>query len=136
MSEEHILAHTRGTIGMADARYRTAIRAGHHDLVGDEAVSGGGGDAGASPFALVLAGLSACTTITLRMYAERKGWAFTSLTVELTCYREDKVVKIDRILTIEGLDAEQKQRMAEIAEKTPVTLALKAGTPIKTTLSG
>ncbi|HEY1707991.1 MAG TPA: OsmC family protein [Rhizomicrobium sp.] len=136
MSEDHILAHTRGTISLADARYRTAIHAGHHDLVADEPVSGGGGDSGASPFALVLAGLSACTTITLRMYAERKGWAFTELAVELTCYREeDKTVKIDRVLTIGGLDAEQKQRMAEIAEKTPVTLALKTGIPIATALA-
>jgi putative redox protein len=70
------------------------------------------------------------------MYAERKGWTFTGLSVALTCYRdENRTVKIDRTLTIEGMDAEQSARMAEIAEKTPVTLALRAGIPIATTLA-
>jgi putative redox protein len=135
MSDEHgnIIAHARATL--AAARYRTDIRAGHHDLIADEPASAGGADAGASPFGLVLAGLGACTAITLRMYAERKGWELKSLTVAMTCYREDKVIKIDRTIAIEGVDPDQRTRMAEIAEKTPVTLALKAGMPIATTVA-
>lgn len=133
---EHTIAHANAVIKLAEARYRTDIHTGHHDLVADEPAGGGGADAGASPFGLVLAGLGACTAITLRMYAERKNWTFTQLSVAMTCYRdENRVVKIDRILTLEGVDAEQKKRMAEIAEKTPVTLALKAGMPIATTVA-
>ncbi len=128
----NMLAQARATL--AEARYRTEIRAGHHDIVADEPVTAGGADAGPNPFALVLSGLGACTAITLRMYAERKNWPVTALSVALTCLREDKVVRIERTLTIEGLDAEQKTRMAEIAERTPVTLALKAGMPIATTV--
>jgi len=133
MSEHsNTLAHARATL--AEARYHTDIRAGHHDLVADEPVSAGGADAGPNPFALVLSGLGACTAITLRMYAERKSWPLKELSVEMTCFREDKAVKIERVLTIGGLDAEQSARMADIAERTPVTLALKGGMEIKTRL--
>lgn len=139
MSDEHenTIAHASAAIKLAEARYRSDIRAGHHALVADEGPGGGGLDAGPNPFALVLSGLGACTAITLRMYAERKGWTFTDLSVALTCYRdENRAVKIDRVLHIDGMEDEQKKRMAEIAEKTPVTLALKAGMPITTTLAG
>ncbi|MDB5448707.1 MAG: osmotically inducible protein, partial [Phenylobacterium sp.] len=57
-----------------DARYRMQLDAGGHRLVADEPAANGGADAGPSPFLMVLAGLAACTGITLRMYAERHGW--------------------------------------------------------------
>ncbi|MEI9990630.1 MAG: OsmC family protein [Rhizomicrobium sp.] len=118
---------------LAEARYRTDIRAGHHALIADESVSAGGADAGPSPFAYVLAGLGACTAITLRMYAEHKKWPLTGLGVDLEYYRDDKAFRVERMLHIEGaLDAEQRARLADIAERTPVTLALKAGATINT----
>jgi putative redox protein len=123
----------RAQAKLAAARYRTDIRAGHHDLVADESVSAGGADAGVSPFGYVLAGLGACTAITLRMYAERKDWKLTGLGVDLEYYRDDKAFRIERVLHIEGeLDAEQRARLADIAERTPVTLALKTGNTINT----
>jgi len=121
---------------LAQARYRTDIRAGHHDIVADEGPHEGGADAGPTPFGLVLAGLGACTAITLRMYAERKNWPLTGLSVDLEYYRDEKAFRIERVLHIEGdLDAEQRGRMADIAERTPVTLALKAGNTINTKLA-
>jgi putative redox protein len=69
------------------------------------------------------------------MYAERKQWPVTSVQADIHFKREDKVERIDRILHIEGADAEQKKRMAEIAERTPVTLTLKRSLDIKTTLA-
>jgi putative redox protein len=133
MSEGATRLVGRASARLAEARYRTEIRAGHHELVADEPVSEGGGDAGASPFALVLAGLGACTAITLRMYAERKTWPLTGLRVDLEYYRDGAAFRIERVLHIEGaLDAEQRARLADIAERTPVTLALKAGTAIHT----
>jgi len=126
----------RAVAKQAEARYSVNIRAGHHDLVADEPVSAGGGDKGPSPFGLVLAGLAACTAITLRMYAERKNWPLSGLGVELQYFREDKSFRIERALRVQGdLDAEQRARLADIAERTPVTLALKAGATIHTTLS-
>jgi putative redox protein len=137
MTEAHgtTIAHARAKITLAQAAYRTEIRSGRHEIVSDEPQVAGGADAGPNPFALVLAGLGACTAITLRMYAERKQWPVAGIAVALSCLREDKVVRIERKLTIDGLDAEQKQRMLEIADKTPVTLALKGGMPIATTLA-
>lgn len=126
----------RAQAKLAQARYRTDIRAGHHDLVADEGPHEGGADAGPTPFGLVLAGLGACTAITLRMYAERKTWPLTGLSVDLEYYRDDKAFRIERTLHIEGnLDAEQRARMADIAERTPVTLALKTGNTINTKLA-
>jgi len=126
----------RARAKLAEARYRTDIRAGHHDLVADEGPHEGGADAGPTPFGLVLAGLGACTAITLRMYAERKSWPLTGLSVDLEYYRDDKAFRIERVLHIEGaLDAEQRARMADIAERTPVTLALKTGNTINTKLA-
>jgi putative redox protein len=137
MSEQHsgtrLVARATANISLSDPRYATNIRAGHHDLVGDEGQGGGGADAGPSPFGLVLSGLGACTAITLRMYAERKQWPLQKLTVEMEYYRDDTAFRIERLLRAEGpLDAEQRARLADIAERTPVTLALKAGATINT----
>ncbi len=118
---------------LAQARYRTDIRVGHHALIADESVNAGGADAGPSPFGYVLAGLGACTAITLRMYAEHKDWKLSGLAVDLDYYRDDKAFRIERVLHIEGeLDDAQRARLADIAERTPVTLALKAGATINT----
>jgi putative redox protein len=123
----------RASARLAAARYAVNIRTGHHDLIGDEPVAGGGGDTGPSPFGFVLAGLGACTAITLRMYAERKNWPLSGLAVDLEYFRDDKTFRIERVLHIEGaLDEEQRARLADIAERTPVTLALKAGATINT----
>src|SRR5215510_8422050 len=70
-----------------DAPHRQTIRAGHHDLVADEPTTNGGADAGPSPFGLLLSGLAACTSITLRMYADRKGWALGPVRVDLRLSR-------------------------------------------------
>ena len=129
--ETHLVA--RGTAKLASARYRTDIKVGHHALVADEPVSAGGADAGARPFEFVLAGLGACTAITLRMYAERKDWPLTGLAVDLEYYRDGTAFRIERVLRFEGpLDDAQHARLADIAERTPVTLALKAGATIHT----
>jgi putative redox protein len=116
------------------ARYAVDVRSGHHRFIADEPVSGGGGDAGPSPFGLLLASLGACTAITLRMYAERKGWPLTGVEVDLTYHATNDTPSIERKLRLDGLDATQRARCAEIAEKTPVTRALKRGIDIKTML--
>lgn len=137
MSKENsgTLLVARASARQADARYMVTIKVGHHGLVGDEPASAGGGDAGPPPFGLVLAGLAACTAITLRMYAERKNWPLTGLGLELEYFREAGTFRIERVLHVEGaLDAEQRARLADIAERTPVTLALKAGATINTRL--
>lgn len=115
--------------------YAVTLSAGRHTLTADEPPALGGRNAGPAPYELLLASLGACTAITLRMYAERKQWPLQSLRVELHYRKEGERGRIDRALTIDGdLAPEQRARMAEIAERTPVTLTLKAGVDIHTAL--
>jgi len=125
------MARAHAEIGLED--YRVAIRAGSHELVADEGPALGGKDAGPAPYDLLLSSLAACTLITLRMYAERKGWPLEGVKLDLHYRVEEGRAQIDRKVTLLGdLDAAQKARFAEIAEKTPVTLTLKDGVPIHT----
>ena len=117
--------------------YGVRIDSGGHPLRGDEPVAHGGGDTGPTPFGLLLSGLGACTAITLRMYAERKQWPLTGADVELSDLAPDRSNRwIDRVITLHGpLDDDQRARLAEIAEETPVTRAVRGGTEIRTTIS-
>jgi putative redox protein len=129
------MAHATARIGTVD--YATAITAGHeHEFTADEGPELGGKDAGPAPYDLLSSALGACTVITLRMYAERKQWPVTAVHADIRFARQDKVESIDRTLRIEGaVDDEQKKRMADIAERTPVTLTLKRSMEIRTKLA-
>jgi putative redox protein len=117
-------------------RYHVDLRAGRHALAADEPAGLGGADTGPSPFGLLLSGLGACTAITLRMYADRKQWPLDGVEVRLAYTVKDRATRwIDRQITLCGpLDDGQRARLAEIAEKTPVTRAVRAGTEIRTTV--
>ena len=110
-------------------RYQQEIRAGKHQYLADEPVDMGGADAGPAPFDFIMSGLGACTSMTLRMYAERKELPLRQVTVELSHHKvEIDGVKhdcIQRSITLDGdLTAEQRQRLLEIANKCPVHRAL------------
>ena len=126
------MAHGIARIGKD--HYRTEINVSGHDLIGDEGPGLGGKNEGPAPYDFLLAGLGACTAITLRMYADRKGWPLESVDVGLRLLSKDGL-RVDRVLTIAGLDDEQMARLADIAERTPVTLTLKGGLPIDTRLA-
>jgi len=119
-----------------DPDYRQSVRCGRHEMVVDERPARGGADAGPMPFEYLLASLGACTSITLRMYAERHGWNIGAVDVSLALRRSDHDSRIERRVTIAGsLSAEQQTKLTEVCEKTPVTLVVKSGIPMRTTLA-
>jgi putative redox protein len=131
MSEGKLVGRARAAIGAIP--YAVTINAGPHTITADEPKALGGGGTGPGPFDLVLSGLGACTAITLRMYAERKQVNLRSISVDLKIVREDDKFAVERSVTLEGdLSDEQRARFADIAERTPVTLALKSGMTIVT----
>jgi putative redox protein len=124
---------TRVIATIGTENYAVSITAGTHHLEADEGVKLGGKDTGPAPYELLCSALAACTAITLRMYAERKQWPLQAVRVDLRFSREGDKDKIARNLSFTGdLDSSQRARLADIAERTPVTLSLKHGVEITT----
>ncbi len=134
--------------GPAAGRLAQRIAAGRHRLAADEPVEAGGGDTGPNPYDLLLAALGACTSMTLRLYADRKGWPVESIAIHLRhgkihaedcaeCEtREGRIDRIERRIELAGpLDAAQRQRLVEIAEMCPVHRTLKGEKQILTRLA-
>lgn len=114
------------------------ITAGPARFVADEPVEIGGLDLGPTPHDLVCAGLAACTTQTLRLYAKRKAWLLGPVTVKVT-HRRDLSAKpidiFDRVITLGGdLDEAQRARLLEIADLCPVHKLLTGGAAVLTTV--
>lgn len=129
------------TVTLDRSHYRTEIVANGHVIVADEPESMGGTNEGPSPYDLVVAGLGACTAMTLRMYADRKEWPLETITVELrhekmhakdcNCGADEEMGRIDvmeRIIHVTGdLDDDQRGRLLEIANRCPVHRSLHEG---------
>ena len=115
--------------------YAQTIKTSAHQIASDEPEKRGGTNTGPSPFELMLGSLGACTAITLRMYSERKQWNLGTLDVKLRLLKDGDVQSVERTISVSSaLDDEQKAKLLEVADKTPVTKALAAGVAIKTTL--
>jgi len=134
--------HTSLTLGRARAHidaapYVVTMQVDGHTIVADEPEVLGGRNAGPRPFGLLLAALGACTLMTLRMYADRHQWPLFTLDVQLHYLRshENAADRIERVLEISGLDDQRRAKLAHIAERTPVTLAIKSGVSIDTRLA-
>jgi uncharacterized OsmC-like protein/alpha-beta hydrolase superfamily lysophospholipase len=125
-------------------KFQQTIRTGRHTLTADEPIAAGGLDTGPNPYDLLLAGLGACTSMTLRLYADRKQLPLERVSVKLahsrihaqdceTCEtKEGMLDRIDKDITVEGpLDADARARLLEIAEKCPVNRTLKSEIDIR-----
>ncbi|MCP1767974.1 bifunctional alpha/beta hydrolase/OsmC family protein [Bradyrhizobium japonicum] len=115
------------------SKFNQAITVGPHHLVADEPIAANGEDAGPGPYDFLLAGLGACTSMTMRLYADRKSLPLDRVTVTLKhskiyakdcaeCETRDGMLdQIERDIAIDGaLDAEQRKKLMEIADKCPV----------------
>ena len=116
-----------------NGKFQQTVTVGPHQLLADEPLSSGGDDTGLAPYDFLLAGLGACTSMTMRLYADRKSLPLQRTTVTLRhskIHAEDcaecetkagMLDQIDRVIAMEGpLDAEQRKKLIEIADKCPV----------------
>jgi putative redox protein len=134
-------------------KFQNAIVAGHHRLLADEPVSAGGLDSGPSPYDYLAAALAACTSMTLRIYADHKQLALGRVTVSVAhgklpaehCRdcgeaaegRTGKIDRFERVITVEGgVDAATAAKLAEIADKCPVHRTLDARSAVVTRIAG
>jgi putative redox protein len=118
-----------------ETKYGVQTTVRHHRVGADEPAARGGGDASPTPLELLAAGLAACTAITLRMYAERKRWDLQTIQVDCRAFADGAGYRFERSIRLSApLTDEQRGRLGEIAEKTPVTKIVKAGAPIATEL--
>ncbi len=116
-----------------NSKFQQTVSIGPHRMLADEPVAAGGEDSGPGPYDYVLAGLGACTSMTMRLYADRKSLPLERTTVTLKhskIYAQDcadcetkqgMLDQVERVIAMEGnLDAEQRKRLLEIADKCPV----------------
>ena len=131
----------------ADDGFTTQMKAGNHIMIADEPTSYGGNDFGPSPYELVSAGLSACTAMTIQMYAKRKGWLINNVEVHTSydkTHAEDcencdensaKIDTFNREVKLDSnLDEKQIKRILQIADKCPVHKTLHSETQVLTNL--
>jgi len=131
-----------------EGKFSQRVVVGRHVIRADEPVSAGGMDTGLSPYDLLLAGLGACTSMTIRMYADLKGIPLERATVELRhdkihaadcteCEtRDGKIDRIERLIRLEGpLSEEQRAKLLEISNKCPVHRTLHSEVTIPTRLA-
>lgn len=127
--------------------FKQEVVIGNHHLQADESIESGGTDTGPSPYDLLLASLGACTSMTLRMYADRKEWPLQGVTVRLRHFKiyaedcancetkEGKIDRIEREILVEGqLTNVQRARLLEIANRCPVHRTLQSEINIQTKL--
>jgi putative redox protein len=128
MTSVHLVS-TAGFVQEIDAR--------SHHFKSDEPADHGGTDSGPAPYELLLGSLAACTSLTLRMYGDRKGWDLGRIEVKAGFKRDaDGTERIERTVSVSAaLEPAQRERLAEICEKTPVTKTLKRGLAINTTFA-
>ncbi len=110
------MPHIKAIIGKE--HYRTEITAGDHTIISDEPLNEGGNNEGFSPLRLIAASLGSCTAITLRLFADRKGWALESCEVHITVSFENGTTVFKKDIKLTGdLPEEQRLSLLKIAEK-------------------
>ena len=147
---EHAVEHVR-VMETGEGKFQNAVQAGRHRLFADEPESVGGLDSGPSPYDFLSVALGACTSMTLRLYAEHKKLALGRISVDVShakihakdcdeCTEEERagsgrIDRFERVISVEGeVTNEVRDKLLEIADKCPVHRTLEAGAKVKSTL--
>jgi putative redox protein len=116
--------------------YKTLVQSKNHSIIADEPIDLGGQDLGMNPAELVCASLATCTSITLRMYIDRKEWNVDTIEVDVTLNEDKDNPSFTRIVTVKGqLADDQVSRLLSIANACPMHKLLSRGTEINTTIN-
>lgn len=127
-------------VTLSEKKYLAEAKIRNHFVVIDEPLTSGGGDTGPTPVEYLLTAIGSCVSITLRMYAERKGWDAGKITVKVSQKEELTAQGIKKTLQEEisfekELTQEQREKMLVIAGKCPVAKMVKGETEINTKLN-
>lgn len=117
------------------AKYRVSLAAGANTVMADEPAEKGGGNTGMMPYELLLSSLAACTIITIRMYAERKGWDPGEIGVDVQLETEKGDTRLIRRISFSAaLETEQRDRLLAVANACPVHKLLTGKIAVETGL--
>jgi len=124
------------TASIQQEKYRTSLQGTSHLFYADEPAGVNGTDTAPSPEELLDAALASCTAITIRMYADRKGWELSGVDVKVDHVKENDTTRFTRYITLHGnLDEVQKQRLLGIARACPVSKILENNIAVQTELT-
>ena len=131
-AEESVLAKSTG-----EGKFQVRVDTGEHSFLMDEPVDFGGLSSGPSPFDMLGAALGACTLMTMKLYAERKGWVLDGLSVRVTHRKGSPEARdqFERAIHFGDVSDEQRERLLGIAERCPVHLLLERGSDVSTSVA-
>jgi putative redox protein len=131
-SEDVVVARATGA-----GKFQVRVETGEHSFLMDEPVAYGGLSSGPSPFDMLGAALSACTLMTMKLYAERKGWTLDGLSVRVSHRKSSPEARdqFERVIHFgDGISEEQRAKLLGIAERCPVHLLLERGSDVSTSV--
>jgi putative redox protein len=132
-SEDAVVARATGA-----GKFQVRVETGEHSFLMDEPVAYGGLSSGPSPFDMLGAALSGCTLMTMKLYAERKGWALDGLSVRVSHRKSSPEARdqFERVIHFgDGISEEQRAKLLGIAERCPVHLLLERGSDVSTSVA-
>jgi putative redox protein len=131
-AEESVVAEATG-----EGKFQLRIRTGEHSFLMDEPLAFGGLGSGPSPFDLLGAALAGCTLMTMKLYAERKGWPLDRVSVRVAHRKGSPEARdrFERTIQLGDVTDEQRTKLLDIAQRCPVHLLIERGADVSTSLT-